>query len=163
MLEFCFTHPDSIRMLFPGGDNVTIQSISGCQERKRGNEGKIRGKWRSEQGEKRHRDGQMVFSIQNSFQFSSSFWSSWPPPHPSLLSHAPFRCDTVVTQQLAAYTVSVQSTLFSLDLAERMRMWHGQASCRAVSLSQNVSRFWFVSRSIFTFGLWLIASLLSFS
>ena len=28
MLEFCFTHPGSIRMLFPGGRSVTIQSTS---------------------------------------------------------------------------------------------------------------------------------------
>jgi len=31
MLEFCFTHPDSIRMLFPGGNIIPIQSISGSQ------------------------------------------------------------------------------------------------------------------------------------
>lgn len=29
MLEFCFTHPDSIRMLFPEGNKVPIQSTSG--------------------------------------------------------------------------------------------------------------------------------------
>lgn len=28
MLEFCLTHPDSTRMLFPGGNTITIQSTS---------------------------------------------------------------------------------------------------------------------------------------
>lgn len=33
MLEFCFSHSGSIRMLFPGGNSITIQSTSVCQER----------------------------------------------------------------------------------------------------------------------------------
>lgn len=45
MLEFCFTHPDSIRMLLPGGNNVTIQSTSerGNEREKKGAEVKVMG------------------------------------------------------------------------------------------------------------------------
>lgn len=86
MLEFCFTHPDSIRMLFPGGDNVTIQSTSGSQEReKKGHRGKRDG----------NRDIEMdrwCFHSQNEevccvhfFFFSPHFTFFLPflPPHPS--------------------------------------------------------------------------------
>ena len=71
MLEFSFTHPDSIRMLFPGGNSVTIQSTSASQ--KRGNQGE-KGHRR---GKKGHRDGQMVFPFiimkAIAFLFFSSF------------------------------------------------------------------------------------------
>lgn len=42
MLEFCFTYPDSIRMLFPGGNTVTIQSTSATHDC--GNKSKQKGK-----------------------------------------------------------------------------------------------------------------------
>lgn len=51
MLEFCFTHSDSIRILFPGDNDITIQSISGSQERR--NEREEKGTVAKEEGKEK--------------------------------------------------------------------------------------------------------------
>lgn len=113
MLEFCLTHPDSTRMLFPGGNTITIQSTSASHGIR--NKAEERDKVEREKLKKGERDTEMdrwCLHLERRGVSSSALLH----PAPAGLYQAGEGTDGV------QYSVSAQSTLLSLNTAVHMRM-----------------------------------------
>lgn len=112
MLEFCLTHPGSTRMLFPGGNTITIQSTSASHG--------IRNK--AEERDKTEREkkkGKLDIEMDRwclHLECRRAFSSALLHPAPAGLYQAGEGTDSV------QYSVSAQLTLLSLNIAIHMRM-----------------------------------------